>query len=365
MKSMKKNITAMMMRLTKKNHRTKHSIKKTQIRNVVVMFMAVLVFSSVFVACKQNENQATTADNQQQYTPQDIKVAAMKGPTAIGMVSLMQKAENKTTDNNYEFTIAAAADEFTSDLVKGNIQIAALPCNVAANLYNKSNGKIRVLGINTLGVLYILDSGNSVHSVTDLKGKTIYTTGKGTTPEYTLRYLLQSAGLDPDKDVDIEFKSEATEVAAVMSQEKNGAIAMLPQPYVATVMMNNDKIQIALDVTKEWEKLAGSDSTVVTGVIAVNAEYYSKHQDAVEHFVKEYSESVAYVNEHVNESADLVEHFGIFKAAVAQTAIPYCNITWIDKAQMKTKIQAYLNVLYQQNSASIGDAMPSDSFYIQ
>lgn len=311
-----------------------------------------------------NNDEATNSqESSTEYTARDIKVAALKGPTAIGMVKLMDEAQNGKAANNYEFKIAAAADEFTSYLIKGDIQLAAMPCNAAATLYNKSNGKIKVIGINTLGVLYILDTGSTVKSVADLKGKTVYLTGKGTTPEYTLRYLLKKSGIDPDKDVKLEFKSEAAEVAAIMAKGDEDVIAMLPQPYVTTVMMNNSKVRIALDVTAEWEKLAGSESTVVTGVIVVNTDYYNNNKAAVDKFMEEYKASVEYVVGNVDDAANLVEKFDIFKAAVAKKAIPYCNITYVTGNDMKTKVENYLKVLYDENPASVGGAMPDGSFY--
>lgn len=295
-----------------------------------------------------------------------VRIAALKGPTAIGMSKLMAEAKAKTAQADYEFTVAGTADEFTAALLKGEIQIAAVPCNLAANLYNKSGGKIRVLGINTLGVLYVVENGNSINSIQDLKGKTIYTTGKGTTPEYTLRYLLQKAGLDTEKDVTIEFKSEATEVAALLAAKTGEpVIAMLPQPYVTTVSMQNTDVRIALDVTREWEKLAGTDSTVVTGVVVVNTAYAEEQPQLIRQFIEEYKTSVKYVNEHVEEAAVLVEEADIFKAEVAKRAIPYCNITFIDGVEMQKKISAYLAVLYEQNPASIGGSMPGDDFWYQ
>lgn len=312
-----------------------------------------------------NTGSSSSTEQTTAYTAKDIKVAAMKGPTAIGMVKLMQDSKEGKAANNYDFTIAAAADEFTSLLIKGDIQIAAVPCNAAATLYNKSNGKIKLLGINTLGVLYILENGNTVNNLSDLKGKTIYTTGKGTTPEYTLRYLLTKAGIDPDKDVTIEFKSEAAEVAAVMQKEGAGTIAMLPQPYVTTVTTSNPDIRIALDVTKEWENAANDGSTVVTGVIAVNSDYYANNKEAVDKFMSEYKSSVEYVNANVDSAAQLVEDFGIFKAAVAKKAIPYCNITFLTGSESKTKVEKYLTVLYNQNPQSIGGTIPAEDFYIQ
>ncbi len=339
-------------------------------KKLTAISTAVLLGVTALAGCGGDSNSASTEQSSTtqmttsvEYVKQDIEVAALKGPTAIGMVKIMDNAKNGVAENNYNFHIEATADAFTAQLIKGDIQLAALPCNAAATLYNKSNGKIQVLGINTLGVLYVLDTGNSIQNVEDLKGKTIYTTGKGTTPEYTLRHLLKSAGIDPDNDVNIEFKSEASEVAAVISQSSEEVIAMLPQPYVTTVMANNENVRIALDVTKEWEKLSGSDSTVVTGVVVVNTEYYKNNKEAVDKFVQEYKNSVEYVNNNVDSAAQLVEDFDIFKAAIAKKAIPNCNITFINGNEMKTKINNYLKVLYDENEASVGGKLPEDDFY--
>lgn len=341
------------------------------LKKAAAVCMSVMLGTMIFAGCglssatESKTTQAQQEEKTQEYVKQDIEVAALKGPTAIGMVKIMDDAKNGNAQNNYNFHIEATADAFTTQLIKGDIQLAALPCNAAATLYNKSNGKIQVLGINTLGVLYILDTGSGVQNVADLKGKTIYSTGKGTTPEYTLRYLLKSAGIDPDNDVNIEFKSEASEVAAVMTQSSEEVVAMLPQPYVTTVLANNSNARIALDVTKEWEKLAGSDSTVVTGVVVVNTEYYKNNRQAVDRFVEEYKKSADYVNANVDEAAQLVEDFDIFKAAVAKMAIPACNITFINGSQMKTKISNYLKVLFDENEAAVGGKLPDDGFYIQ
>lgn len=322
----------------------KHTLKKI----TACTCMLFLTFS-LFAGCG-NTNEK-----------QEISIAALKGPTAIGLVQLMEEAEQGNTTNTYNFTIAGAADELTAGISNGDIQIAAIPCNLAANLYNKTQGGITLAGINTLGVLYIVETGNDIQTIADLKGKTIYSTGKGTTPEYTLRQLLFSAGLDPDTDVTIEFKSEATEVAALLSDATN-AVAMLPQPYVTTVMMNNDTIRIALDVTKEWEAL-NEDSTVVTGVVVVNTEFLKENKAAVDAFLEEYRTSATYAVNEVEACATLVEKFNIFKAAVAKKAIPYCNIVLIEGEEMQQKAEAYLSVLYEQNPKIIGGTMPDEDFY--
>lgn len=292
----------------------------------------------------------------------DIKIAALKGPTAIGMVKVMEDNASKTAANNYTFTIAGAADEISAGLVKGDFDIAAIPCNLASVLYNKTQGKIKLAGINTLGVLYIVETGDSIHSVADLKGKTIYSTGLGTTPQYTLNYILSANNIDPEKDVIVEYKTEPTEVAALLS-EADDAIAMLPQPYVTTVMMNNEKVHIALDVAKEWEAVSKDGSGVVTGVVVVRSEFLENHKDAFDEFMTEYNASAAYVNENTENASALVEKFDIFKAAVIKKALPFCNITLLTGEDMKTKVNGYLTALFNQNPQSVGGALPTEDFY--
>jgi NitT/TauT family transport system substrate-binding protein len=292
----------------------------------------------------------------------DIKIAALKGPTAIGMVKVMEDAASGTTTNNYTFTVAGAADEISTGLVKGDFDIAAVPCNLASVLYNKTKGQIKLAGINTLGVLYIVETGNTINSVEDLKGKILYSTGLGTTPQYTLNYLLTSYGIDPEKDVTIEYKSEPTEVAAVLSGADN-AIAMLPQPYVTTVMMSNDKVRVALDIAKEWDAVSSGKSSVVTGVVVVRSDFLQNNKAAFDAFMEEYTASVKYVNENTDDAAALVEKFDIFKAAPAKKAIPYCNIVLIQGEEMKEKVNGYLSVLFGQNPDSVGGSLPAEDFY--
>lgn len=291
----------------------------------------------------------------------DINIAVMTGPTAIGLVKVMKDNEDGVAANNYNFQVFGEATEISTGLVKGELDIACVPCNLASVLYNKTEGGIVAAGINTLGVLYIVETGNSIQAVSDLAGKTIYTTGQGTTPEYTLRYILSGNGIDPDTDVDIEFKSEAAEVVAALSENPD-AIAMLPQPYVTIAMNNNEQLHIALDITEEWEKL-DSTGTVVTGVVVARKEWVDAHTDAFNAFLDEYPASAAYTNDNIDDAASLIEKFGIFKAAVAKKAIPYCNVTFISGIEMKSKIASYLTVLYGQNPASVGGKLPADDFY--
>lgn len=325
-------------------------------KKLVSLLLTVCTALSLFSGCSSNSGKNT---NSEQTT---INIACMKGPTGIGMIKLIDDSEEGKTTNKYNYSIVGTADEIATNLIKGDLDIAAVPCNLASVLYNKTEGEILTLGINTLGVLYIVEAGESISSVNDLKGKTIYSTGQGTTPEYTLRFLLSSAGLDPDKDVDIQFKSEAPEVLAALQQDASAA-AMLPQPYATVALNSAENMRIALDVTKEWERHC--DDTVVTGVLVARKSFIEENPKALDAFMKEYQASTTYANSNIDDTAALLEKYDIFKAAIAKKAIPYCNVTLITGEEMKTKAMSYLNVLLSENPASIGGKLQEGMFYLE
>ncbi len=296
-------------------------------------------------------------------TPVTMRIAGLKGPTSMGLVKVMEDNENGKAANNYEFTVAGSADEITPLLTKGELDIAAVPANLASVLYNKTEGAIQLLAVNTLGVVYITEKGDSINSLADLKGKTIYATGKGSTPEYALRYILSENGIDPERDVTIEWKSEPTEVVALLKNAPTG-VAMLPQPYVTVAQTSVEGLRIAVDLNNEWQKL-DNGSLFLTGVLVARKSFVEENKAAVNEFLKEYKASTEYVNANVAEAATLVEKVGIVKAAVAQKAIPYCNITYIDGEDMKTAVAGYLKVLFDLNPASVGGALPEDGFYYE
>jgi NitT/TauT family transport system substrate-binding protein len=254
------------------------------------------------------------------------------------------------------------ADEIVPKLVNNEIDIALVPCNLASVLYNKTEGAVQVAGINTLGVLYILENGDSIQRLVDLKGKTIYSTGKGTTPEYSLNYILEQNGIVPGTDVKIEFKSEATEIAALMS-ESDEIIAVLPQPFATVVQAKNPDVRIAIDFTEEWEKI-DAEGTLVTGVVIARKAFIEENPEAFQVFLGEYGASTQYVNENVEEAAGWIAEYGIVpNAEVGAKAIPKCNITFIKGDEMQTKISNYLKVLFEANPQSVGGSLPEDDFY--
>ena len=295
-----------------------------------------------------------------------VNVLALKGPTAMGMVSLMDQADQgEITEETYDFQIVASPDEVSPAIAQGTADIAAVPANLASVLYQKTDGGVQVLTINTLGVLYLVENGDQVQSVSDLKGKTIYASGKGATPEYALNYILKENGLTPGEDVQIEWKSEHAECVAALAEHEDAA-ALLPQPFVTTAQSKNDSLRVALDLTEEWDKIQkdnGGNSSLVTGVTVVRTEFAQEHPEIVEDFMERYQESVSYVNEHIEEAAKLIGDYDIVPEEIAKKALPECNIVYIDGAEMKEKLSGYLEVLEQENPQAVGGALPADEFY--
>lgn len=293
-----------------------------------------------------------------------VKVGALKGATTLGLLPLQDKAANGGANENYEFSMMTAADELLPLMIKGELDIALLPSNVASVLYQKTNGGVTVIDINTLGVLYMVSGDSSIGSVADLAGKTIYLTGKGTTPDYVLHYILNGNGIDADQDCTLEYRSEATEVAALLA-ENSDAIGLLPQPFVTAACAQNDALSVIMDMNAEWEKLQGENgSRLVTGVTVVRNEFLQEHENAVVAFMEEHKASAESMNTDVENGAKLaVASEIIAKEPIALKAIPKCNITYIDGNEMKQALSGYLQVLYEQNPESVGGALPQDDFY--
>ena len=291
-----------------------------------------------------------------------MRIAGLKGPTTMGLVNLLDMEQQGTAALDYDLQLYGTADEIVPGLIKGELDMAAIPANLAAALYQKTKGGIQVMAVNTLGVLYVVEKGDTVHSMADLAGRTILSTGKGTTPEYLLRYLLEKNGLDPDKDVKIQYCSEATEVTAQMAAAQKDAIAVLPQPYVTAAGMKDPSLRVALDLTAEWDKV--SDSQLVTGVTVVRTQYAQEHPDVVEVFLQEYAQSVRTANTDLDRTAALCEQQGVVaKAAIAKKALPACNIVCRTGDEMQKDVSAYLSVLCAADPAAVGGKLPDEGFY--
>lgn len=295
-----------------------------------------------------------------------VTVMALKGPTAMGMVSFMNEVDQgEITEENYEFQIAASPDEVSPAIVQGTVDIAAVPANLASVLYQKTDGGVQVLSINTLGVLYLVGTVDTIQDISELKGKTIYASGKGATPEYALNYILKENGLIPGEDVQIEWKSEHTECVAALTEHPD-EIALLPQPFVTTAQSKNSSLQVVLDLADEWDKIQeknNGNSSLVTGVTIVRTEFAQEHPEVLKDFMEHYEESVSFVNSNTEEAARLIGGYDIVPEEIAKKALPECNIVCIDGNEMKEKLSGYLAVLDQENPQAVGGALPADEFY--
>ncbi len=318
-------------------------------KKLVSMLLALTLVLIMGCAQAEDSTSETTA----------VRIGALKGPTSMGMAQMLKDAADG--NSNYQFTIAGAPDEITALLVKGELDVAAVPSNLASVLYNNTNGGVKVAMINTLGILYVVEAGDTVKSVADLKGRTVYSSGKGATPEYSVDYILSQNGIDPETDVTVEFKSEHTELAAAL-QSGTADLAVLPEPFVTTVLAGNDNLRVALNLNEEWDKVSDG-SGMVTGVLVVRSEFAEQHPDELTALLEAYEQSVNFVNENPAEAAAIIEQNGIAKAAVAEQAIPKCNIVFISGNEMRTKVEGFLEILFDMNPKAVGGALPGDDFY--
>lgn len=327
--------------------------------------------------------------------PTAVRIGALKGPTGMGLVGLMDAAgmfaagdaaatddgssdDAAATDtpvgtdpadigaleNDYEFTLAGSADELAPQLIQGDLDVLCVPANLAATLYQKTEGAVTVLCVNTLGVLDIVEAGDTIHDITDLAGRTIYSAGRGSTPQYALEYLLRENGIDPETDVTIQWASEHAECLAALQADPS-IVCMLPQPFATSALAKVEGARIALDLTEVWDETVaanGGDSQLITGVAVARSAFASEHPAAVEELLDAYAASVDFVNDDPSAAAQLIEAADIVTAQVAERAIPYCNIVCMTGAEMAGALTGYLQTLYDADPASVGGAMPGDDF---
>ena len=288
-----------------------------------------------------------------------VNLAVITGPTGIGAVKLMSDNDAGETRNTYNITVAAAPDELTGKLINGDLDMAALATNLALNLYNQTE-EIQLLAVNTLSVLYILENGETIYSAADLKGKTIYAMGQGANPEYILRHLLTVNGLDPNKDVTIEFTTPDAIQAGMVSGDMD--VALLAMPAAMGAVIRGEDIRLALSLGDLWAEQA--EGELAMGCIAVRKSFATENPQIVADFLEEYAASVRFVKENVDEAAELVATYGITpNAAIAKASIPLCNLVCITGTEAQFTLQDYYKILFDANPKSIGGFTPDDDFY--
>lgn len=320
-------------------------MKKNLMKRIVAMITAaVMLFSlAAFAACSKKQDDT------------EIRIAALKGPTGMGMVKLADKQNYP----NYTVSIEASPDALNPRIISGEVDVAAVPVNLASVLYNKLDGDISVLAVSTLGVLYVVEAGSEVNSVADLAGKTVYATGQGATPEYILNYLLDKNGVAGS--VEVNYVGEHAALATMLA-DGSAEIGMLPEPNVTSTFAGNDNLRIALNLTEEWNKVCSTE--LVQGVVIARKSFVNEHPEAIEQFLREYEKSSAFVNENIDEAAKLIVDAGILgNVEIAKKAIPNCNISFSKGEAMHKAVEGMLAVLFEANPKSIGGKLPDKDFY--
>ena len=334
-----------------------------KVRAIVSLLLALTLALSLTACGGQANSEPEQPETQEELTAAEINLYVLSGPTGIGAMNLWAASDAGETKNTYHITMPGANDEVVAALSKGDADIAAVATNLAATLYNKTSGGVTVLAVNTLGVLSMLSNGQEAAAVADLKGKTIYAPGQGANPEYILRYVLTGNGLDPDKDVTLRFVGEGSELLTVWQSDPE-AVILAPQPVATSILMQNENAKTLFDMTEEWDKIAGGDSTLMMGCVIVRNEFLQANPGAVELFLQEYAASIEKARSDVEGTAVLCEQYGLIpKAALAQKAIPSCGLTFVTGAEMKTGLSGYLQVMFDANPKSVGGALPGDDFY--
>ena len=296
-----------------------------------------------------------------------IRLGMLAGPTGMGAAKLLADNAEGRTLNRYENTLFTAPDQITAKLISGELDIAAVPTNLAAVLYQKTNGGVQLLALNTLGVLHLLTAqGETVNSLEDLKGKTVYSSGQAAVPEYVLNYVLDSAGILDQ--VKVVYEAEHDAVVAALAAGK-ATVAVLPEPKATAALMQVEGLTKTLDLTEEWNKAAekaGSRSVLSMGCVVVRTDFAKANDAAVKDFLKEYKASIEYMKDPANldAAASLCEQYGIIpKAPIAKKALPGSNLYYADGAEMKARIAPFYEVLFGFAPASVGGKLPDDGFY--
>ncbi len=295
--------------------------------------------------------------------PANIRIAAMKGPTALGLLELMQRSDNAETTDSYEFTLAGAPTEVTGDIIQGNFDVAVVPTNLVATLYNKTEGKVKLVANVTLGTLYLVTTRDDISSVADLADRTVWSTGQGSTPEYAINYILGAAGISDS--VTVNYAEEASEVAGLFASGECDT-AVLPQPFVASLLKQNENVHVALDLTEEWQAVSSNGSGLVMSGVLVQQAFIDEHPDAFKRMMADYEQSVRWVTDEANidGAAGLAVSYGIVGAApIAKAALPECNIVFESGESMKMLSSGFIQVLFESNPQSVGGQLPGDDFY--
>lgn len=327
------------------------------------LLLALIMLISLFAGCSSKEQaKDTPAQPEAPKEKTNVTIAGLKGPTSIGMIKMIDDKALNSDDYNVSYVAESAPDALTGKIISGEIQISSVPANLASVLYNKTGGKIQIMAINTIGNLYIVGSDGTA-KISDLEGKTLGMSAKGSTPDFAMNYILKQNGLEGKVQLEYELDH------ATLSQKVIGGdseVALLPQPFVTQTTMKNQNVKMLIDLNEAWKEATAGKSELYTGCIVVNKEFAENNKEFVQEFLKQYEESVNYVNANAKDASVLVEKNEIMPSAtLVEKAIPYCGITFKKAIDNKDSLNAFYQILFDSNPASVGGKMPDDGFYFQ
>ena len=321
-----------------------------------------LILALSLCACTGGQTEETLAH--EDTSPADfteIRVAVLNGTTGFGIAPLYSDIQSGNDHNmNAKIDFYADATLVAPLVIGGSVDIAAVPTNLAATLYNKTKGAIEVLAVNTLGVLYLIENGETVKSLSDLAGKTVYLPGSGSNPEYILKTLLELSGLTDKVTLDYTYATPDELTAALASGK--ASLGVLPEPKVTAAMTKNASLKVAVDFSKEWKSLTGTE--LVQGCIIARKEFIDAHPVAVDNFLKAYEGSVNTLNSDPEKAAAAVVAAGIAaNENLVKNALPRCNVTYLVGDEMKNALNEFWGALYAQFPSSVGGALPDDGIF--
>lgn len=333
-------------------------MKKFSFLLVIVLLFSLL--SSCSGKAPINNPQPENSEQEEGANPVNVTIAGLKGPTSIGMINMIDEKALQSDKYNVEYIQEAAPDSLTGKIINGDVQISSVPINLASVLYNKTQGKVVLLAVNTIGNLYIVGT-EDLNSVAQLEGKTLGMSAKGSTPDYAMNYILKQNGLYGKTELNYSL-DHATLAQSVIAEDIK--VALLPQPFVTQTMMKNQNVKILIDLNEEWNNATGGNSELYTGCIVINKEFANNNREFVSEFLKHYEKSVNWVLDNPKDASVLVEKHEIMpSAALVEKAIPYCGITFRKAIDAKTGLNDFYKILFDSNPASVGGSMPDDEFY--
>jgi len=320
----------------------------------LVLFMVFISFNLMACGAKNSPDEHVS-----------VSIASLKGPTSIGMIKLIDDSSSIDSDNvSVSLEVIPSPDLLVPRLLNEELDIAAVPVNVASKVYNLTKGKYELAVINTLGVLYVLSADKSINSLEDLKGQTIYCGTPGATPDFILKNLMNKNNLKPDEDILIDYSLNNSELAqAVIGGDIEYAI--LPEPFATMVSMKNKDIKRCINIQEEWNNVEES-AEIVMGALVVKKEFRENNTEFLNKFLKEYETSVSWVNDNLVEGGKLLEKHEILPSSkIAELSIPNCNIVYIDAQSKKDEILNFLKILYDFDKKSIGGKLPDENFFME